>query len=141
MGKVGRTGNRRERAPGNRRMGEAAVLDRDRVVALAPDDQGGHRLEQVEAVGRADALPVNVDHRAQRLQEGGPGASILERAQRPGEPEQPHDQEQLVAPERPWHAAPEALLERGQGAGCDRVDVLCPERVGLGGWLLHRLVG
>ena len=59
----------------------AAVLERDRLVALAPDDQGRHRAQQVEAVDRAHPLPARVDHRAQRLQESLPGLGALERAQ------------------------------------------------------------
>ena len=54
------------------------MLDRDRVVPLAPDDQSGQLPEQVEAVHGADVLAANVDHRAQRLQEGPPGGGLLE---------------------------------------------------------------
>ena len=60
----------------------AAVLDRDRAVALAPDDQRRDGPEQVEAVDGADALAVDVDHRAQRLEERLAAAGALERAQR-----------------------------------------------------------
>ncbi len=53
------------------------MCERDRVVALAPDDEGGQSAHQVEAVARADPLPVHVDHRAQRVQKAAraPGSS------------------------------------------------------------------
>jgi hypothetical protein len=72
-------------AAGNRPLGRPPVLEGDRVVALAPYDQRRHRLEQIEPVGRADALASRVDHRAQGLQEGLAGVPVLERPQRPGD--------------------------------------------------------
>ncbi len=61
------------------------MLDRDRAVALAPDDQGRHVAEQVEPVGGADVLAVDVDDRAQGLQERPPRARLLQGPQRPGD--------------------------------------------------------
>src|SRR2546421_4906 len=62
-----------------------AVGGRDRVVALAPDDQRRHAREQVQAVGGADALAARVDDRAQRVHERPPRPWLLERAQRAGD--------------------------------------------------------
>ena len=45
------------------------VLDPDEWIAATPDDQGRDHLCQVEPVGRAHALPGEVDHRAVRVQE------------------------------------------------------------------------
>ena len=77
----GRRGEGDEAAVGNRGGGGAAVLDRDRAVALAPDDQGRHVAEQIEAIDGADALPVDVDHRSEGL--GGRRAAIPAPAEGP----------------------------------------------------------
>ena len=78
---VARGGQRLEAAVRDLRRGGAAVLERDHPVALAPDDERGHRAEQVEAVAGRDVLAAGIDHRAQRLQEGLAGAGPLQRAQ------------------------------------------------------------
>ena len=91
-------------------VGGAAVLERDRVVALAPDDHRRHGAEQVEAVGRADALAAEVDHRAQRLQEGDPGAGMLERAQGAD------DRAQVLAPPRAARVEPRRRPPRSRRA-------------------------
>ena len=84
VGEVGGAGQRLEAAVGDRLLGLAAVRERDGAVALAPDDQRRHLLQQVEAVSGADLLALDVDHRAQRLQEGAARAGLLQRTQRPG---------------------------------------------------------
>src|SRR5881394_943640 len=83
MGEMGGARQRLEAAVRDRLMGGAAVLDRDRAVALAPDDQRRHIAEQIEPVGSAYMLAVDVDHRTQRLQEGSPRTRLLQRPQRP----------------------------------------------------------
>src|SRR3954451_2880583 len=58
------------------------MLDRDGVVALAPDEQRGELAEQVEPVDRADMLAPDVDHRAERLQKRLARRGLLEGAHR-----------------------------------------------------------
>ena len=103
VGEVGGLRQRGEVAVGDRVVGGAPVLDRDRVVALAPDDERRHPLEQVEAVDGADALAAHVDDRAQRLQEGAPRAGLGERAQRAGD-------------DLPWRAGRARARRRRAGA-------------------------
>ena len=85
MREVRRAGQRHEAAARDRGVGGAAVLDRDRAVALAPGDQRRHGLEQVEAVAaltrwpRASITARSVCTNASRA----PGP--LERAQRAGD--------------------------------------------------------
>ena len=50
-----------------------AWLDRDDLVAVAPHDQGGHLVGEVEPVAGADPLPGDVDHGADRVDEGALG--------------------------------------------------------------------
>ena len=58
-----------EPAAGHRLVRGPAVIGGDDRVGLAPDEQRGHRLGQVEPVERADALAAGVEHRAHRLDE------------------------------------------------------------------------
>ena len=83
VGEVRRPGEGLEAAAGDRLVGVQPVLDGDGVVALAPNDQGGHGVEQVEPVACADALPLAVDHRAQGVEEGLAGPGALERTHGP----------------------------------------------------------
>ena len=59
MGEVRCAGERAEAAMRDRGVCAAPVLEGNRVIALAPHDHRRHGLEQVEAVGRADALPAD----------------------------------------------------------------------------------
>jgi hypothetical protein len=79
-GEVRRRGERAKAAVRDRLVRAAPVRRRDRVVALPPHDHRRQRLEQVQAVGRAHALALAFDHRAQRVQEG--AARVGVRAQR-----------------------------------------------------------
>src|ERR1700722_1334377 len=63
MGKMSARRQRTKMAVGNRLVRAASMLQRNRVVALAPHDHRGHRLQQIETVGGADALSTYVDHR------------------------------------------------------------------------------
>src|SRR6187551_3137837 len=78
MRKVGGAWQRLEAAAWNRFVRFAAVPHRDRAVALSPDDQSRHVAEQVETIAGADMLAVDVDNRAQRLQERPPRARLLQ---------------------------------------------------------------
>ncbi len=68
-----------ETAAEHGRMGVAPVLDRDHRIALAPDDQGRHLLGEVESIAGADPLADRVNHRTQGVEEGKPGAGVVER--------------------------------------------------------------
>ena len=96
-------------------MRPAPVLERDRVVALAPDDHRRHALQQIQAVGGADPLPVHVDHRAQRLQERLARVGVLERPQRACDRLQVY-----AAGERSLAQAPPAAGQRFEHARLDR---------------------
>src|SRR5271155_1950399 len=61
---------RPEVAVRNRLVGRASMAKRNRVVALAPDDHGGQRVHEIQAVSGADPLTACIDHRTKRLQEG-----------------------------------------------------------------------
>ena len=50
-----------------------AWLDGDHLVAVAPDDQRGHLVGEVEAVAGAHALAGDVDDGADRVDEGALG--------------------------------------------------------------------
>ena len=52
---------------------------------LAPDDQRLDRAQEIQAVDRRDLLAVDVDHRAERLEERLARARILKRAKRAGD--------------------------------------------------------
>ena len=93
-------------------VGVAAVGDRDRAVALAPDDQRRHRPQQIQAVERRDLLAVDVDHRAQRLQERLARARILERAERSSDR---LDEDGLSPAERPSPAPTRSIAPRTMG--------------------------
>src|SRR3954468_20837229 len=85
MGEVRRPLELDEAAVRHRRVRGTAVLDRDRAVALAPGDQGRYGVEQVQAVGRADALAAGIDHRAEGVHERLARARAAERPQRAGD--------------------------------------------------------
>ena len=72
-----------EAAVGDRLVSRASVLDRDRAVALAPDDHRRRGPEEIQAVDGAHALAADIDDRAQGLQERAPLAGALQRTQRP----------------------------------------------------------
>ena len=80
LGKWAARGSVSKRLLRRRAVGGQSVGEGDCVIALAPDDQGRHAREQVEPVGGADSLAVDVDHGAERVQERGARAGLLERA-------------------------------------------------------------
>ena len=84
VGEVRGAGQGLEAAVGDRVVGREAVRDRDRVVALAPDDQGGNLAEQVEAVAGADALAAGrrSPSAASAGRRGGPPGSCSGRSAR-----------------------------------------------------------
>src|SRR5947207_3378458 len=102
MGEMGGARKRLEAAPGYRLMGLPAVRERDRVVALAPNQEGGKGLEEIQPIPSADPLSTDVDHRAQGLEERLAGAGLLKRPKGSG------DRLQVDAPgvrQRRHHAA------------------------------------
>ena len=84
VGEVGCAGQRLEAAVRGRARARARPCSSGIVWSRSPQTiRVGIALEQVEAVLGADALAVDVDHRAQRLQERLARAGILQRAERP----------------------------------------------------------
>ena len=76
---VARVGKTSSRLPGDEPVRGAPVVGRDDRVALAPDDQEGDRLGEVEAVGGIHPLAPEIDDRPQRVQERGPRVAVGER--------------------------------------------------------------
>ena len=71
--------------PGHFCVRPPPMLDRNDVVALAPDDQGRQFCRQVEAVPCAHPLSSRFDHRSQRLDERLSGFNVPERPIAAGE--------------------------------------------------------
>ena len=69
LGPVPGAGELDQAAFGDPRSRGAGVLDRDDRIVGAPDQQGGQPLGQIQAVGGADPLALEIDDRAQRVQE------------------------------------------------------------------------
>ena len=68
-----------EAAAWHRSMGGPRVGDRDDRVGVAPDDQRGRHLGEVEAIGGTDCLPTGVDDRPKGSEESASGLGVAER--------------------------------------------------------------
>ena len=82
------------RLPGHELVGDVGVAHGDDLVAVAPDDHRGHLVGEVEAVAGADALAGDVDHGADRVDEGPLGPHVGEAG-----PRLPHLAEERIGPQ------------------------------------------
>src|ERR1019366_5776255 len=86
-------------------------------IFLAPDDQGRQPLGEVEAFVRAHALPAEVHHASNRLDERAPGRGLLERNEAApcfGEIGPRADAQATHAPDEGAHAATSRGAEPGE---------------------------
>jgi hypothetical protein len=71
LGQVTDVGEELEAGAGDTAVSLVGVGDGDEAVALAPGDEYGDGLGEVDAIEGADALTAEGDHRAQGGEEGG----------------------------------------------------------------------
>ena len=110
---VSRIGEQLEAAPGHGRVRRAPVVGGNERVPLAPDDQRGHALGEVQAVRGAHALAAGVHDRPGRVQERALALSAPQRRDAVPHPLEVAARAQAEDAQRPTDDEPRGPHQRG----------------------------